>query len=80
MTTLSQLFHNSFTTLSQLFHNSFTFLSLVSTAGSSHVNNLLQSAGNLGKAVGVLVHVMTDDEGGSDNDTHLNINNNKPKQ
>lgn len=45
----------------------------------SQVNSLLQTAGNLGKAVGVLVHVMTDDEANSDNDISLNDNNTKSK-
>ncbi|XP_054164235.1 dystrophin-like [Oppia nitens] len=45
-----------------------------SAVNNAHqVNNLLQTAGNLGKAVGVLVHVMTDDEAGSDNE--INVNN-----
>lgn len=38
--------------------------------GSARVGNLLHMAGNLGKAVGTLVTVMTDDEdvSGSDDD------------
>ncbi|UYV75512.1 hypothetical protein LAZ67_13000441 [Cordylochernes scorpioides] len=37
-------------------------------AAGARVNNLLHMAGNLGKAVGTLVTVMTDDEDGSDSE------------
>ena len=40
---------------------------------SNQVNNLLQSAGSLGKAVGVLVHVMTEDGANSDNNDNNDI-------
>jgi len=54
---------------------------LGATVASNPVNNLLQTAGNLGKAVGVLVHVMTDDETGSDNEISVKKStNSKHKQ
>ena len=51
----------------------------VATNHQSQVNSLFQTAGNLGKAVGVLVHVMTDDEANSDIDISLNDSNTKSK-
>lgn len=39
--------------------------------GSTRVGNLLHMAGNLGKAVGTLVTVMTDDEDASGSDDDL---------
>lgn len=39
--------------------------------GSARVGNLLHMAGNLGKAVGTLVTVMTDDEDASGSDDDL---------